>query len=221
MSQVARRRFSATVSVGKMPLPPGISAAPLWVTRSADEAGDVLALERDRSGRGCLQAADGLEQRRLAGAVGAEQGDDLAPLHLEVDAEEDLHRAVADVDALALAGASRRRGRRIVAPACRPASAPPSPRLHSCSRRRPRLRSGPEWGPSPACGCRCLTSVMAGTPTSSSSSCREPVQARRRCRRGRRGADPSSWRRCVDPSTRLSATSDGTRMSRRSATRRR
>ena len=36
MSQVARRRFSATVRVGKMPLPPGISAAPLWVTRSAD-----------------------------------------------------------------------------------------------------------------------------------------------------------------------------------------
>ena len=38
------------------------------------------------------EARDRLEQRRLAGAVGAEQGDDLALVDLEVDAEEHLHR---------------------------------------------------------------------------------------------------------------------------------
>ena len=40
-----------------------------------------------------------LQQRRLAGAVGAEQGDDLAFVDVEVDAEEDLQRPVGDVDA--------------------------------------------------------------------------------------------------------------------------
>src|SRR5690606_17598003 len=42
---------------------------------------------------------DGLQQRGLAGAVGAEQRDDLACLHREVHIEEDLHRPVGDIDA--------------------------------------------------------------------------------------------------------------------------
>ena len=40
-----------------------------------------------------------LKQGGLAGAVRAEQGDDLALVHVEVDAEEDLHRAVGRVEA--------------------------------------------------------------------------------------------------------------------------
>ena len=43
--------------------------------------------------------ADRLEQRRLAGPVGAEQGDDLALVDLEVDVEQHLHVAVAHVQA--------------------------------------------------------------------------------------------------------------------------
>ena len=41
---------------------------------------------------------DGAQQRRLAGAVRAEEGDALALGDLEVDAEEDLDAAVADVE---------------------------------------------------------------------------------------------------------------------------
>ena len=52
------------------------------------------------------EAGDRLEQRRLAGAVGAEQRDDLALVDLEVDVEEHLHAVVVHVDAAARAGAS-------------------------------------------------------------------------------------------------------------------
>ena len=48
-----------------------------------------------------LGAADGAQQRRLAGAVGAEQRDDLALLDVEVDAEQHLHAVVLDVDVAA------------------------------------------------------------------------------------------------------------------------
>ena len=61
--------------------------------------GDVAPVEGDGARRRVDQAGDGLEEGRLAGAVGAEDGDHLAFLHLEVDAEQDLHTAVAGVDA--------------------------------------------------------------------------------------------------------------------------
>ena len=48
------------------------------------------------------QAGDALEQRRLAGAVRAEQRDDLALVDLEVEPEQDLHRPVGHVDAATL-----------------------------------------------------------------------------------------------------------------------
>jgi hypothetical protein len=44
------------------------------------------------------QARDRRERRALAGAVGADEGDDLALLHLEGHVPEDLHVAVRDVD---------------------------------------------------------------------------------------------------------------------------
>ena len=40
-------------------------------------------------------------KRGLAGTVGAEQRHDLALVHVEIDPEEDLHRAVGDLDLLA------------------------------------------------------------------------------------------------------------------------
>src|SRR5205807_4263730 len=64
-------------------------------------AGDVVAVESDLAGARVDEPGYGLEQRRLAGAVGAEEGHDLPLLDLEVDAEEHLHRPVGDVDALA------------------------------------------------------------------------------------------------------------------------
>ena len=59
--------------------------------------GDRLSVERDRPGRGG-EPADGLEDRRLAGAIGSQQRDDLALGHVEVHAEQHLQLAVAHVD---------------------------------------------------------------------------------------------------------------------------
>ena len=64
-------------------------------------ARDGPAAELDRAAADPDQARGPLEQGRLAGPVGAEQGHDLALVHVEVDAEEDLHRAVGDLDLLA------------------------------------------------------------------------------------------------------------------------
>ena len=46
--------------------------------------GDVLALQRDRAGADLDQAEHRLEQRRLAGAVGADDADQLALVAVEV-----------------------------------------------------------------------------------------------------------------------------------------
>jgi hypothetical protein len=77
-SQPASRRFSATVSVGNTPLPPGTSDDAQGGGVGASSVGDVLAVEDDGAPLGVDQAGDGLEQGGLAGAVGAEQGHDLA-----------------------------------------------------------------------------------------------------------------------------------------------
>ena len=91
-------RFSATVSDGNTPWPPGT-----WMTPfAAISCGGmpVMSLPSKmmlpRSGRD--EARDRAQQRRLAGAVRAEQRDDLALADLEVDAEQHLHLAVRDVD---------------------------------------------------------------------------------------------------------------------------
>jgi hypothetical protein len=63
--------------------------------------GDVAAFEEDRAADRVDHAGDGLQERRLAGTVRAQQGDALAGAHLEVDAEEDLHLVVGDLDAAA------------------------------------------------------------------------------------------------------------------------
>ncbi len=63
--------------------------------------GDVATVEQDGAARRLLGAADGAQQGRLAGAVGAEQRDDLALADVEVGAEQHLHTFVADIDATA------------------------------------------------------------------------------------------------------------------------
>ena len=62
---------------------------------------DVATVEVDGAADRVDQTADGLEQGRLARAVGAEQGDDLALSDLHVDAEQHLHAVVGHVDATA------------------------------------------------------------------------------------------------------------------------
>jgi hypothetical protein len=53
--------------------------------------GDVLTVEPDRPGLDLDQAEQGLEQRRLAGAVGADDADELVLLAVEVGSVEDVH----------------------------------------------------------------------------------------------------------------------------------
>ena len=48
------------------------------------------------------QPSDGAQQRALAGAIGADHGDDLAAFHRQRDAEQRLEVAVEDVDGIDL-----------------------------------------------------------------------------------------------------------------------
>ena len=56
-------------------------------------ASDVGACESDAACIGPVMSADDVDQRRLARAVRAEQADDLAVVHVEVDAVERTHAA--------------------------------------------------------------------------------------------------------------------------------
>ena len=71
--------------------------------RPRAKAGDV---EFDLAGAGAGFAEDRHHQRRLAGAVGADQGNDLARLDLDVDALQRLDLAVGGVE-----GSNREQGR--------------------------------------------------------------------------------------------------------------
>ena len=64
------------------------------------QAGDVAALIFDCAGGQRHQPGQRLQQRRLAGAVAAEQGDDLAFAHVERGVVQDMALAVEGVDAL-------------------------------------------------------------------------------------------------------------------------
>ena len=71
--------------------------------RGARVAGaDALALEIDLAGSRGVDAGDELDQRRLAGAVVADQRDDLAVVDLQVDVPEDLDMAEGLLHALHL-----------------------------------------------------------------------------------------------------------------------
>ena len=74
---------------------------------------DLLAAELEGPRVGRPDAGDGLDQRRLAGAVVADEGDDLAGVDVEVDVLERLHRPEALGDPAQLqegTGAGRRLG---------------------------------------------------------------------------------------------------------------
>ena len=71
---------------------------------------DGAAVHADHAAVGEDEPADRAQQRRLAGAVGAEQREHFAALHLEVDVEEDLQRAVAHVEVVHLEHRARRPG---------------------------------------------------------------------------------------------------------------
>ena len=58
------------------------------------QVGDVLAVEGDGAAGGARVAANRHQQRGFSRAVGADQGDDLALVHLQIDAAKRLHRAV-------------------------------------------------------------------------------------------------------------------------------
>ncbi|GGN21305.1 hypothetical protein GCM10011609_73280 [Lentzea pudingi] len=61
-----------------------------------------LALEQDLTRVGRVDARDALDQRRLARAVVADEGRDLAGVDVEVDVVQDVHGAEALVDAAQL-----------------------------------------------------------------------------------------------------------------------
>ena len=52
-------------------------------------AGDVEAGDAQEAAAGSGEAREGAEERRLAGAVGAEKGEDASPAELEVEASND------------------------------------------------------------------------------------------------------------------------------------
>ncbi len=60
--------------------------------------GDVLAVERDLAAA-ADKARDGVDEGRLAGAVGADQADQLAGLDVEVDVDDGVHATEGDGDA--------------------------------------------------------------------------------------------------------------------------
>src|SRR5690606_14095351 len=62
----------------------------------AVEAGDLLALEADGARARLEDPRDGADERGLAGAVGADEGDDLAGAHRQAHLVERLGVAVVD-----------------------------------------------------------------------------------------------------------------------------
>ena len=62
------------------------------------QADDRLPLENDVAGRGRHHGADGVEQSGLAGAVGADDRDDLAGVHLHRQAVQGLEATELDLE---------------------------------------------------------------------------------------------------------------------------
>src|SRR5262249_3078220 len=62
------------------------------------KAGDVRAVEADAAHARLRRAADRHQQRRLSGAVGADQGHDLALVDGQIDAMQRLDMAIEGMD---------------------------------------------------------------------------------------------------------------------------
>ena len=109
-------RFSATLMRGKIRRPSGDCAIRSRAISWVGKIGDVAAVEQDLAGAGARLAEDRHHQGRLAGAVGADQGDDLARTDVDVDALQRLDLAVGGAQA---ADREQRRGSQPAAPARR------------------------------------------------------------------------------------------------------
>src|SRR3546814_19920375 len=75
-------------------------------------AGDVAAVEADRAAAQAEQSEDRLQRRRLAGPVGPDDADDLAPPHGAVDAVTDVGTARAAHPPAVAEGGPRSEARR-------------------------------------------------------------------------------------------------------------
>src|SRR3546814_649890 len=64
------------------------------------QAGDVLAVQYDPPGRRLDEAENGFDRRRLSRCVAAENRDDLAPAHDQIDPEQGLDSTIVNVDAV-------------------------------------------------------------------------------------------------------------------------
>ena len=93
------RMFSRTVRPGKMRRPSGTCEMPARTIAPGFWPRIGLPSKRDAARDVREQAGDGAQRRRLAGAVGAEQGDDLALLHRDVEPVQHLAGIVAGVQA--------------------------------------------------------------------------------------------------------------------------
>ena len=90
-------RFSSTVSSWENPSVFRHEADAAACDAIRGQAVDPFAVERDLAGGRLDPAGDRLEQRRLADAVAAENAEHLAVAHGEVDALDDVARAVVGV----------------------------------------------------------------------------------------------------------------------------
>ena len=77
--------FSVTVRSGKGFSFWNVRATPQAGDAVGAQAGDVVAVEEDAAGVERLEAGDQVEQRGLAGAVRADDAEDLALVHVEGD----------------------------------------------------------------------------------------------------------------------------------------
>ena len=106
------RRFSRTVRLGKIPRPSGIAHRPARASFSVGVLPTGRSPITHLAGGRPHAPADDLEQRRLAGAVGAEQGEDAPGRNDQVDAVEHLDPPVGGADpATVMLGRELRRRR--------------------------------------------------------------------------------------------------------------
>ena len=89
------RKCSATVRPKNTPRPSGTWAMPSRARAGGRPPGDVGAVDADRARHRAHEARDRSQRGRLAGTVGAEQGDDLAGADVEVELAHDRRRVVA------------------------------------------------------------------------------------------------------------------------------
>src|SRR5262249_59741218 len=95
----AEREIGGRASRGKNPSPLGCVPDPGGGYPRENKPRRILALEPDRTCRGRSNPDHGLEQRRLAGAVAAEQSEDFVLAHVERNRVENVTLAIEGIDA--------------------------------------------------------------------------------------------------------------------------